>query len=160
VQSDRQVSLAACESIIQANSDINLIFGANAECALGAYAATQSTNRNDIYVISVDTDNEVMDAIAAGTNLVATVAQDPYTMGYQAMMNCAKYLKGEAVEDIAIPHEIVTKIMSLKSSHATKPIWQKLNKYQDYILTKQGIASQNSQLAIPCCKIGEQHLDE
>jgi|GEM_PF-1028970 len=109
VQSDRQVSLAACESIIQANSDINLIFGANAECALGAYAATQSTNRNDIYVISVDTDNEVMDAIAAGTNLVATVAQDPYTMGYQAMMNCAKYLKGEAVEDIAIPHEIVTK---------------------------------------------------
>jgi ribose transport system substrate-binding protein len=109
VQSDRQISLSTSESIIQANDDINLIFGANAECALGAYGATNSLNRNDIYVVSVDSDNEVMDAIINGTNLVATVTQDPYSMGYQAVSNAIKHLKGEAVEDIAIPHEVVTK---------------------------------------------------
>jgi ABC-type sugar transport system substrate-binding protein len=50
-----------------------------------------------------------MDAIINGTNLVATVTQDPYSMGYQAVSNAIKHLKGEAVEDIAIPHEVVTK---------------------------------------------------
>ena len=109
VQSDRQKSLSTCESIIEANSDIDLIFGANAECALGAYAATQSVKRTDILVVAVDTDSEVMDAVIAGTNLVATVAQDPYTMGYEAASNAIKYMKGEKVENIAIPHEIVTK---------------------------------------------------
>ncbi|MFZ3151700.1 MAG: sugar ABC transporter substrate-binding protein [Anaerolineaceae bacterium] len=109
VQSDRQISLSTSENIIQANSDIKLIFGANAECALGAYAATESMNRKDIYIIAVDTDNEVMDAILNGSNLVATVAQDPFTMGYQAVSNAVKFMRGEKVENIAIPHELVTK---------------------------------------------------
>lgn len=109
VQGDRQVSLSTCESIIQADEDIALIFGANAECALGAYSATQSLNRTDIFVVSVDSDNEVMDAIISGSNLVATITQDPYNMGYQAVSNAIKYLKGESVEDISIPHLVVTK---------------------------------------------------
>ena len=105
---DRSTSLAAAESIIQANPDVQAIWGANAEMALGAYAATQSTNRTDIFVVAVDTDGEVMDAIASGSNLCATVSQDPYTMGYAAVENAVKYLKGEAVEDIYIECELVT----------------------------------------------------
>lgn len=62
--------------------------------ALGAYAATQSTNRTDIKVVAVDTDGEVMDAIAGGTNLVATVSQDPYTMGYKAVENARQVPEG------------------------------------------------------------------
>lgn len=105
---DRSTSLSAAESIIQANPDVQAIWGANAEMALGAYAATQSTNRTDIIVVAVDTDGEVMDAVASGSNLCATVSQDPYTMGYVAMENAVKYLKGEAVEDVYIPCELVT----------------------------------------------------
>lgn len=105
---DRSTSLNAAESIIGANPDVQFIWGANAEMALGAYAATQSTNRTDIKVVAVDTDAEVMDAVSAGTNLVATVSQDPYTMGYKAMENAVKYLRGEEVEDIAIACELVT----------------------------------------------------
>ena len=105
---DRSTSLNAAESIIGANPDVQFIWGANAEMALCAYAATQSTNRTDIKVVAVDTDGEVMDAISSGSNLVATVSQDPYTMGYQAMENAVKYLNGEEVEDIAIPCELVT----------------------------------------------------
>lgn len=78
------------------------------EMALGAYAATQSLNRSDINVVAVDTDGEVMEAIQNGTNLVATVSQDPYTMGYKALENAVKYLDGEEVEDIAIECELVT----------------------------------------------------
>ena len=105
---DRSTALNAAESIIGANPDVQYIWGANAEMALGAYAATQSTNRSDIYVVAVDTDAEVMDAIAAGTNLCATVSQDPYTLGYKAVENAVKYLKGEEVEDVYIECEIVT----------------------------------------------------
>ena len=106
---DRSASLAAAESIIEANPDIKAIWGANAEMALGAYAATQSMNRTDITIVAVDTDGEVMDAIASGSNLSATVSQDPYTMGYKALENAVKYLRGEAVEDVYIKCELVTK---------------------------------------------------
>lgn len=105
---DRNASLQAAESIIQANSDIQFIWGANAEMALGAYAATQSVNRSDIKVVAVDTDSEVMEAVLNETNLVATVSQDPYTMGYKAMENAVKYLNGEEVEDVYIECELVT----------------------------------------------------
>ena len=66
------------------------------------------TRRSDINVVAVDTDGEVMEAIQNGTNLVATVSQDPYTMGYKALENAVKYLDGEKVEDIAIECELVT----------------------------------------------------
>ena len=105
---DRSASLSAAESIIQANPDIQFIWGANAEMALGAYSATQSLNRTDIKVVAVDTDSEVMEAVANGTNLVATVSQDPYTMGYKAVENAIKYLNGEEVEDVYIECELVT----------------------------------------------------
>lgn len=109
VGGSRTTSLETSENLIQSNGEIELFFGCNAECALGAYSATQSVNRPDIKVVSVDSDNEVMEAIQAETNLVATVAQNPYEMGYQAMSNAVKYLNGETVENIAIDAEVVTK---------------------------------------------------
>lgn len=108
VGGDRNTSLEMSENIIQSNDDIDAFFGCNAECALGAYGATQSLNRTEIYIISVDSDNEVMEAIKGDTNFKATIAQDPYTMGYQAMTTAVKYLRGEEVEDIAIDAELVT----------------------------------------------------
>lgn len=105
---DRQTSMDATEAILQANPDVQFIFGANAEMALGALAATTSTNRTDVKVVAVDTDTEVMDGIKNGTNLVATVSQDPYTMGYKAVENAIKYLNGEKVEDEYIECELVT----------------------------------------------------
>jgi len=108
VGGDRTKSLEICENILQSNSDLNAIFGANAECALGAYGATQSLNRNEVMIVAVDSDSEVMEAIANETNLVATVAQNPYEMGYQAMMTAINYLDGEEVTDIPIDAEVVT----------------------------------------------------
>jgi ribose transport system substrate-binding protein len=109
VGGERSRSLSMSENILQSNRDLKVIFGANAECALGAYGATQSTNRTEVYVVSVESDNEVMDAIAAGSNLCATIAQNPYDMGYQAMSTAIKHLKGEPVRDIAIDAQLVTK---------------------------------------------------
>ena len=50
-----------------------------------------------------------MDAIASGSNLCGTIAQNPYEMGYQAMLTAIKHLRGEPVKDIAIDSQLVTK---------------------------------------------------
>lgn len=107
--SARAKALEVSENIILANKDIVAVFGCNAESALGAYSATQSLNRSDILVVAVDTDSEVMAAIAAGSNLKATIAQNPYEMGYQAGATAIKHLRGEPVSDLAIGSELVTK---------------------------------------------------
>ena len=108
VGGDRTKSLETCENIIQSNSDINAIFGCNAECALGAYNATQSVNRTDINIVAVDSDSEVMEAIKGETNLKATIAQNPYEMGHKAMETAIASLNGEEEEDAAIEAELVT----------------------------------------------------
>lgn len=108
VGGDRTKSLEISENILQSTDGLNAIFGCNAECAMGAYGATQSLGKKDVEIVSVDTDSEVMEAIKNGTNMVATIAQNPYEMGYQAMSTAIKHLKGEKVEDIAIPAEVVT----------------------------------------------------
>lgn len=104
----RQTAMETTENLLQAKNDIDFFFGCNAELALGAYNATQSANKTDVKVVAVDSDSEVMDAILAGTNLVATVAQDPYTMGYTEMTTCLAKLRGEDVKDAAIDSDLVT----------------------------------------------------
>lgn len=108
VGGNRTTSLETSENIIQSGEDIQAFFGCNAECALGAYGATQSMNRSDIYIVAVDSDNEVMEAIKNDTNMKATIAQNPYEMGYQALTTAVKHLKGETVQDTAIEAELVT----------------------------------------------------
>lgn len=109
VGGDRTKALEISENILQSTSDLDAIFGCNAECAMGAYGASQSLGRTDVEIVAVDTDSEVMEAIKNGTNMIATIAQNPYEMGYQAMLTAIKHLNGEAVEDIAIPAKVVTK---------------------------------------------------
>ena len=52
----------------------------------------------------------VMDAIKAGSNLVASVGQDPFEMGRIAMENALKILNGETVEEkeTLIPVVLIT----------------------------------------------------
>ena len=96
---DRTQSLDYVETVLQAHPEINAIYGVTAEQALGALAGTKSMGREDVIVVATDTDTEVMDAIKAGSNLVASVGQDPFEMGRIAMENALKILNGETVEE-------------------------------------------------------------
>ncbi|WP_413300939.1 sugar ABC transporter substrate-binding protein [Bacillus sp. 1P10SD] len=106
---DRNKALAITENIIQKHPKIDGIFGVNASAALGAYGATTAANIK-VPIMSVDSDDDVLKAIKAGGNLKATIAQNPYEMGYQAVKAALAVLKGEKVEEnIAIPVDLVTK---------------------------------------------------
>lgn len=106
---DRTKALQFSENVLQASPDLDAIYGVNAEAALGALAATRAMDREDVIVVAVDTDTEVMDEIRSGSNLRASVSQDPFQMGYKAMENAIKVMNGEEVEELTlIPVTLIT----------------------------------------------------
>lgn len=105
---DRNKALKLTENIMQEYPDIDAIFGVNESAAMGAYGATTAANA-DISIMGVDSSEGLTKAIKAGGNLKATIAQNPYEMGYQAVNALIAVLNGEEVEEnIAIPVDLVT----------------------------------------------------
>ncbi|MDN3019405.1 sugar ABC transporter substrate-binding protein [Paenibacillus sp. BSR1-1] len=106
---DRNQALSVTENMIQKHPKLDGIFGVNASAAMGAYGATTAANMK-LPIMGVDSDEDLLKAIKSGGNLKATIAQNPYEMGYTVVKTALAALKGEKVEPkIAIPAELVTK---------------------------------------------------
>lgn len=101
----RDASQEAMESIIAANPEINLVFGANDEGALGALAALEAAGLTDVGVVGIDGQTTMFDAIKAGKVLV-TMKHNP-TAPF-ALENVVDYLRGQPVPTFEVnPGEIV-----------------------------------------------------
>ncbi len=82
---ERESAAATAASMIQANPEIRGIFGVNAPCGLGIATAVREAGRQDeTKVMSFDADESTYDAIRDG-QLLGTVKQGSYTMGFWAM---------------------------------------------------------------------------
>lgn len=104
----RETSLTAAETILEANPNLKAIFGVNESAALGAMSAVQARGA-DIVIVGVDATPDLLDAIEADTPVSATIAQDPYQMGYIAMELMDRYLGGEEIEEsVSSPIDLVT----------------------------------------------------
>ena len=105
---ERQTALDAAETILQANPDLGAIFGVNESGALGALGAVQARGIDTI-ILGVDATPDMLAAVQAGGNVKATISQDPYQMGYDAMQIIVKHLHGEAVAtEQSAPIDLVT----------------------------------------------------
>ena len=63
----------------------------------------------DIIVIGFNADTQALEYVAEG-KMAATIAQQPYQMGYQCVEQAYKAIKGEAIEKHQdVPAELVTK---------------------------------------------------
>jgi ribose transport system substrate-binding protein len=93
---DRVKAVTAMENILTANPGIKGIFTANDEMAIGALKAVKSRNL-DIPIIGIDGTSDALESISNG-GLTASVAQQPYDMGYKGVENVLKALNGETVE--------------------------------------------------------------
>jgi erythritol transport system substrate-binding protein len=80
------------QSVLQAHPDIKGIIAGNDTMALGAVAALESANRNDVIVVGFDGSNDARDAIIKGT-LHATVLQPAFRQAQYAVELANKYLK-------------------------------------------------------------------
>jgi ribose transport system substrate-binding protein len=94
--SERGMGMNVMENILQAHPDVQAVFATNDEMALGAVRAIQAANKK-IIVVGFDGSPDALKSIAAG-ELTASVAQNPYNIGYKGVEAAVKAAKGEPVD--------------------------------------------------------------
>ena len=100
---DRTKGMAVMENMLQSNPDIQGVFAANDEMALGAVEAVSGAGKN-VLVVGFDATDAAIEAITAG-RMGATIAQQPALIGSTAVENAVKLINGEAIES-TIPVEV------------------------------------------------------
>lgn len=78
--------------------DVDIVFVCNDGCAQAAARALSEAGRDDILVCGYDGISSGVQAIIDGT-MAASVAQDPYNIGYQCVVALCKAAKGETIEE-------------------------------------------------------------
>lgn len=100
---DRTEGMTVMENMLQANADIQAVFAANDEMALGAMEAILGAGK-DILVVGFDATDDAIASIKEG-KMAATIAQQPALIGSTAIENAIKLINGESIEKI-IPVEV------------------------------------------------------
>ena len=89
--------------------EINAVLCHNDDTAIGAMNACKSAGVDDMIIVGFDGNASAVDLILAGEMVKATVAQQPYEMGYQAVEAALKAIKDETVEEVInAPVTVVT----------------------------------------------------
>ncbi|MGY2065118.1 sugar ABC transporter substrate-binding protein [Blastococcus sp. SYSU DS0619] len=106
---ERQRALTAATDILAANPDLAGFFAANDDMGLGIARAVANAGRTgEIAIISVDGNQEALEAVQAG-ELTATVAQYPYAIGQMGVEACVAAVSGaELPETVTAPTAVVT----------------------------------------------------
>ncbi|MDC7287717.1 substrate-binding domain-containing protein [Blautia schinkii] len=107
----QEEGLDITEQILTANPDVQVIWCWNQTSLLGCAAALENAGKSDIVLMGTDMSVELAkDMLGDSITLQAITTQMPYDMGYQAVENAVKAVKGEEVEkEIMIPTYTYTK---------------------------------------------------
>ena len=100
---DRTEGMSVMENILQANGDVQAVFAANDEMALGAVEAITGAGKQ-IMVVGFDATDDAIEAIKAG-RMAGTIAQQPALIGSTAVDNAVKLIAGEEIP-ASIPVEV------------------------------------------------------
>lgn len=105
---DRAQGMAVMENMLQANGNIQAVFAANDEMALGAVEAVAGAGKK-ILVVGFDATEDAVTAIKDG-RMGATIAQQPGLIGSTAVENAAILIDGETIpESIPVEVTLITK---------------------------------------------------
>ncbi len=89
---NRAEGLTVMENIIQAHPDIDAVFAQNDEMALGAIEALKEAGMLEkVIVVGFDAIPDAVEAVKKG-EMYATIAQQPFKMGYMAVEKAVEYL--------------------------------------------------------------------
>ena len=87
----------AAQNIMQANPELDLIFGSNDGMAIGAYRAILEAGKEDeIFVIGYDAVPAALESVKEG-ELYATIAQFPAEMGKRGIDAAMQIINGEQI---------------------------------------------------------------
>ncbi|SCP99653.1 substrate-binding domain-containing protein [Anaerobium acetethylicum] len=88
------------EQILTANPDVNIIWAWNQTSLLGCSAYMQNIGNKDIVVMGTDMSIEIAKTMLGDdVTLQAVTTQMPYDIGYNAIANAVKAVKGETYEE-------------------------------------------------------------
>lgn len=107
----QEEGLDITEQILTANPDVQMIWCWNQVSLLGCAAGLENAQRSDIVLMGTDMSVELAkDMLGDPITLQAITTQMPYEMGYTAVENAVKAVKGTDVEkEIMIPTYTYTK---------------------------------------------------
>jgi ribose transport system substrate-binding protein len=108
--------MSIMENIIQANPDVNVVFGINDPCALGAASAVEAAGLNDVIVSGFDGAQDAKTAIKKGGVFKSSVLVFPDEMGTkiaEALINLAK----DDWEKVTFFHNISYVILNPENVH-------------------------------------------
>ena len=80
--------------------EIDIVLCHNDDTAIGAMNACKNAGVSDVIIVGFDGNASAVDLILAGDLIKATVAQQPYEMGYQAVEAAVEVLNGGTVESV------------------------------------------------------------
>ncbi|MDR1300930.1 MAG: sugar ABC transporter substrate-binding protein [Treponema sp.] len=94
--SDRELAYRIMLNLLE-RSDVNGVFAANDEMALGALRALQQKGRHEVTVIGVDGTADALHSILRG-ELYGSIAQRPYDMGRLSIERAIDLVGGKVLE--------------------------------------------------------------
>jgi len=94
---DQLQSTEITKSILQANSDLKGIFGANEGSAIGVVNGVKESGRTGIIIIGYDSGAAQKKAIMDGS-MAGAITQNPVGIGYETVKAAVAAAKGEKVE--------------------------------------------------------------
>lgn len=105
-----EIAMPKMQEIIEETPDIDVVMALNDPSALGALAALEKNNKNDVMVYGIDGTLEIKALIGRNQMIVGTVAQSPIKMGQIAVENMYNILNGKKIEkNIIIPISLINK---------------------------------------------------
>lgn len=106
-----EIAMPKMQEIIEETSDIDVVMALNDPSALGALAALEKNNKNDVMVYGIDGTPEIKALIGRNQMIVGTVAQSPIKMGQIAVENMYNILNGKKKieKNIIIPISLINK---------------------------------------------------
>lgn len=105
-----EIAMPKMQEIIEETPDIDVVIALNDPSALGALAALEKNNKNDVMVYGIDGTPEIKALIGRNQMIVGTVAQSPIKMGQIAVENMYNILNGKKIEkNIIIPISLINK---------------------------------------------------
>lgn len=105
-----EIAMPKLKQMLKETPDVDVIMALNDPSALGAVAALEKDNRNDVIVYGIDGTPDVKSMINNKSIIVGTVAQSPIKMGQIAGEKMYEVLSGHDIEsNIIIPVYLITK---------------------------------------------------
>jgi len=93
----RANAMVAMQDLLQANSDVKVVYAHNDDMALGAMQVLQESGRDDVLIAGVDGLSEALQMMESGGNYIATALNDPQYLGDVTIQVAREAAAGEEV---------------------------------------------------------------